>query len=158
MGSKHNRQPLNYASASSTTSIPQFRRQSSSSSSTSSPSSPTSPRVSPRVQLIPHVQTASFDVALTEAQRTLLDGTSFHSSDLSSQDFEFEDIFTYDKPQRKLPKVFEVTASTKSRDWSNFSFSHYTPVMTARAKVSRNRSGISEKYLRNQAQASTKKA
>jgi hypothetical protein len=80
----------------------------------------TSPRPSPKVQLIPHARTASFDIALTEAQRELLDGTSFDQLDLSSKDFDFEDIFTYDKPQRKLPKVVEVSIVVRETDGFNF--------------------------------------
>ncbi len=100
------------------------------------------------MQLIPYSRTESFDVALTEVQRTLLDGTSFDLLDLSSQDFEFEDIFTYDKPQKKLSKVVEV--ATRERGWSNFSFPHYTAAMAARVEVNRKKSGIPDKSLKNQ--------
>jgi hypothetical protein len=102
------------------------------------------------VQLIPHAGTATFDGALTESQRAHLDNFNFDQLDLSSKDFDFEDIFTYDKPQRKLPRVVEVTPAPRQRDWSNFSFSHYTASMAARAKVNRSKSDISEMYLKNQ--------
>jgi hypothetical protein len=126
-------------------SMPTFRRQSSSASFHSSPS-----RSSPKVQLIPHARTASFETTLTEAERDLLDQTNFDDEDLSSQDFDFEDIFTYDKPQRRLPKVVEVTTRTSQRDWSNFSFSHYSARTATRPKVNRSKSGVSEMYLKNQ--------
>jgi hypothetical protein len=134
-------------------SMPTFRRQSSSASFNSSPS-----RSSPKVQLIPHARTASFETTLTDAERDRLDQTNFDDEDLSSQDFDFEDIFTYDKPQRRLPKVIEVTTRTSQRDWSNFSFSHYSARTGTRPKPNRSKSGVSEMYLKNQmAQVSTGK-
>ena len=151
MASKPNHSQSSRTSSASPSSLPPSRRPGSLSSSKSPSSSPTSPRLSPKVQLVPHSRTASFDVALTNAERLLLDQTNFDHSDLSSQDFDFEDIFTYDRPQKKLPKVVEVTTVARQRDWSNFSFSYYTVAMAARAKANRNRSGgISDKYLKNQ--------
>lgn len=135
-------------STSPSTSGSTFRRQSSSASSI--PPSTTSPRGSPRVQLIPHERTASFDVALTDTQRALLQRTYFDQLDLSSKDFDFEDIFTYDKPQKKLPRVVEVTTPAREQDWGSFSFSHYTAAVAQRAKVNRSKSSISEKYVKNQ--------
>ena len=152
-------QPAGKSVINTTTSIsdsmpPLLRRQSSSASSPQA-----SQHLSPKVQLIPHTRTASFDVALTNAQRDLLDKTNFDHLDLSSQDFDFEEIFTYDKPQRKLPKVVEVSMVVRERNWSSFPLSHYTAAMAARSKVNRNRSSTSEKYMKNQiAQSGAKRS
>ncbi|KAL6241470.1 hypothetical protein RBB50_011734 [Rhinocladiella similis] len=113
-----------------------------------------SPGLVPRVQLVPYTRTASFDVALSDAEREVLKNTNFDSMDLSSQDFEFEDIFTYDKPQKKLTKVVEVSRPNREhRDWSNFSFSHYSAAISARQKVNRQKSGIGELYMKNRRDA-----
>lgn len=37
----------------------------------------------------------------------------FDAMDVSSQDFDFDDIFTYDNPQRKLPRVVEVSITAR---------------------------------------------
>ncbi|KAK5558340.1 hypothetical protein LTR46_003589 [Exophiala xenobiotica] len=109
----------------------------------------------PKVQLVPYARTASFDVAFSDVERELLRNTNFDALDLSSQDFEFEDIFTYDKPQKKLTKVVEVSRPTREyRDWSNFSFSHYSDAVSARNKVNgRQKSGIGELYMKNRVEA-----
>ncbi|KIW16008.1 hypothetical protein PV08_06059 [Exophiala spinifera] len=113
-----------------------------------------SPGLVPKVQLVPYTRTASFDVVFSDAEREVLKNTNFDSMDLSSQDFEFEDIFTYDKPQKKLAKVVEVSRPTREhRDWSNFSFSHYSAAINARQKVNRQKSGIGELYMKNKRDA-----
>ncbi|RMZ91412.1 hypothetical protein DV736_g1358, partial [Chaetothyriales sp. CBS 134916] len=117
----------------------------------SSSSSHTSPQLSPRVQLVPHSRTTSCDMPLSDADREVLRQAQFDRLDLSSQDFDFEDIFTYDKPQEKLTKVVEVSSPTRERDWSSFSFSHYKPALSARQKVNnRTKTRISEMYVRSQ--------
>lgn len=124
---------------------PEYRRQS-----TISPASPT--RTSPRVQLLPRSRTSSYDIPLSPSDIELLENTSFDAQDLSSQDFDFEDVFTYDKPQKKLRSVVEVSSPT--RDWSNFSFSHYQPAVSMRQKANRNKSPTTgEMYMKNQSDA-----
>ncbi|KIW96427.1 uncharacterized protein Z519_03496 [Cladophialophora bantiana CBS 173.52] len=133
------------------------RKTSTSSSRSTQPTIPISPRLSPKVQLVPYARTASFDISLSETERELLDkaSTNFDALDLSSKDFDFEDIFTYDKPQKKLTKgVVEVSRPTRDyRDWSSFSFSHYSAAMSARQKVNKAKSGIGELYLKNKSDA-----
>ncbi|KIV80359.1 hypothetical protein PV11_07862 [Exophiala sideris] len=117
-------------------------------------SSPVSPGLAPKVQLVPYARTASFDISFSDVERELMNKANFDSLDLSSQDFDFEDIFTYDKPQKKLTKVVEVSSPTRDyRDWSNFSFSHYSAAISARNKVNKQRTGIGELYVKNRADA-----
>jgi len=110
------------------------------------------------VQLVPYARTASFESSFSSAERELLDRASFDALDLSSQDFDFADIFTYDKPQKPLNKVVEVSRPTRShRDWSNFSFSHYSTAVSTRQKVNshhhnhktKSGTGIGGLYVRN---------
>jgi hypothetical protein len=102
---------------------------------------------------VPYARTASFDISFSDAERELMNKANFDALDLSSQDFDFEDIFTYDKPQKKLTKVVEVSSPTRDhRDWSNFSFSHYSAAVNARNKVNK-RTGIGELYVKNRADA-----
>jgi hypothetical protein len=116
--------------------------------------SPVSPGLAPKVQLVPYARTGSFDASFSDAERELMDKANFDALDLSSQDFDFEDIFTYDKPQKKLTKVVEVSRPTRDhRDWSNFSFSHYTAALSARTKVNKAKAGIGELYVRNRTEA-----
>lgn len=104
---------------------------------------------SPRVQLVPHSRQPSYDASLSPSDIESLANTSFDSKDVSSKDFDFEDVFTYDKPQRKLKSVVEVSSST--RDWSNFSFSHYHSAVNVRQKHNRNRSSnAGEMLMKNQ--------
>lgn len=129
---------------------------SSSSASSSQATSPITPGASPKVQLVPYARTASFEHSFSDAERELLDKASFDARDLSSQDFDFEDIFTYDKPQKPLSRVVEVSRPTRShRDWSNFSFSHYPAAMSARNKFNNHRakSGIGGLYVKNSSDA-----
>ena len=115
----------------------------------SSASSQASPRLSPKVQVIPHTQTISYDNPLPDVERKLLSNARSDNLDMSTKDFDFEDVFTYDKPQKKLARVVEVSTSARERDWSGFSFSHYTPALSARQKVnSRPKTSISEMYLK----------
>jgi hypothetical protein len=123
-------------------------------SSSSTKSIPISPGLTPKVQLIPHARAGSFDVSLSEDERQLVDkaAANFDALDLSSKDFDFDEIFTYDKPQRKFPKgVVEVSSPTRThRDWSSFSFSHYSAAMSARHKVnSKAKPTIGELYVKN---------
>jgi hypothetical protein len=103
---------------------------------------------------VPHARQLSFDIALSDAERLLVDKTNFKEDDLSSKDFDFEEIFTFDKPQRKLPRVVEVTTLPRERDWSNFSFSHYPAASNVRTKVNRQKSNVAEMYLKNQIRSS----
>lgn len=130
---------------------------SSSSASASQATSPTTPPGAlPKVQLVPYARTASFERSFSDAERELLDKAqaSLDALDLSSQDFDFEDIFTYDKPQKELNRVVEVSRPTRvHRDWSNFSFSHYPAAMSARNKVNthraKNNGTIGGLYVKN---------
>ena len=104
--------------------------------------------------MVPYARTASFDISLSEAERQLVDdaATKFDALDLSSKDFDFDEIFTYDKPQRKLAKgVVEVSSPTRShRDWSSFSYSHYSAALSARHKVNaKAKPSIGEMYVKN---------
>ncbi|KAJ9655894.1 hypothetical protein H2198_005335 [Neophaeococcomyces mojaviensis] len=118
------------------------RRQSSIS--TASPTSFTSPRV----QLIPHSRTPSYDGSLSPADIEILANTNFDSRDVSSKDFDFEDVFTYDKPQRKLKSVVEVSSPT--RNWSNYPIPHYQAAAAARQKTNRPKLTSTETYLKKQ--------
>jgi len=144
--------PLPRPKSASSDLAPFWQRKSSSTSSTHS-ISPTSPGLSPKVQLVPYARTASFKASFSDAENQVLKTTSFDAFDLSSKDFDFEDIFTYDKPQKKLTKVVEVSTASRERDWSSFSFSHYSAAMNARSKVNRPKTGIGELYLKNQGDA-----
>ena len=104
-----------------------------------------------RVQLLPHSRTPSYDASFSPSDIELLANTSFDAKDISSKDFDFEDVFTYDKPQRKLKSVVEV--SSPSREWSNFTFSHYPSAVAMRQKYSRTRSTAGEMYMKNQGDA-----
>jgi hypothetical protein len=135
---------------------PTIERKSSSSSTTSS-ISPISPGASPKVQLVPYARTASFEIQMSEVERQLVDeaATKFDALDLSSKDFDFDDIFTYDKPQRKLTRgVVEVSTPTRThRDWSSFSYSHYSAAVGARLKVnSKAKASVGEMYVKNKSQ------
>jgi hypothetical protein len=148
--------PHSPKSLSSDTGYPFWRKPSTSSSPSSSQvTSPITPGAAPKVQLVPYARTASFERSFSDAERELLDKASFDALDLSSQDFDFADIFTYDKPQKPLNRVVEVSRPTRShRDWSNFSFSHYPAAMNARNKVNnRTKNGIGEMYVKNHSDA-----
>lgn len=143
-------------SLSSDTGFPFWRKHSSSTSSSSSQiTTAISSGPAPKVQLVPYARAASFEASFSDAERELLDKASFDALDLSSQDFDFEDIFTYDKPQKKLNKVVEVSRPTRNhRDWSNFSFSHYPAAMLARNKANNKaKAGIGELYVKNHSDA-----
>jgi len=120
---------------------PQFRRLSSISN-----HSPT--LSSPRVQLLPHSRTPSYDASFSPEDIELLANTSFDARDISSKDFDFEDVFTYDKPQRKLKSVVEV--SSPARDCTAFSSSNGQPEVVMRQKFSRTRSRVGEKNMKTQ--------
>jgi len=103
---------------------------------------------------VPYARTVSFDISLSEAERELVDNatTNYDALDLSSKDFDFDDIFTYDKPQRKLNKgVVEVSSPTRThRDWSSFSYSHYSAALGGRHKVNNKaKPSIGEMYVKN---------
>jgi hypothetical protein len=125
------------------------QRKSSTTSTHSIPSIPSGH--SPKVQLVPYARTASFGVSF-DAEPDLLKESHFDAFDLSSEDFDFEDIFTYNNPQKKLSKVVEVSTPAREPDWSNFSFSHYTAAMGARSKMDRPNTGIRKQYLKNQSE------
>jgi len=143
MASYHSRRPtLTCKSSPATIRIDsQSRRQSSTSN-----SSPT--LVSPRVQLLPHSRTPSYDASFSPSDIELLANTSFDSKDVSSKDFDFEDVFTYDKPQRKLRSVVEVSSPT--RNWSSLPSSQYQQAAAMRQKFNRGRSTAGEKHVKNQ--------
>lgn len=117
----------------------------------SSISQPSPTLSNPRVQLVPHSRHPSYDASLSPSDLDLLSKTNFDAKDMSSKDFDFEDVFTYDKPQRKLKSVIEVQMSSPSREWSNFSFSHYPSAVSFRQKVNnRTRSNAAEMLMKNQ--------
>jgi len=101
----------------------------------------------PRVQLVPHSRKPSHDGSLSPEDNKLLANTYFDSKDVSSKDFDFEDVFTYDKPQRKLKSVIEVSPS--SRDWTSYPFPHRQTSFTAMHKPNRQKSTSGELYLKN---------
>lgn len=70
-----------------------------------------STHASPRVQLIPYSRNRSIDASISPADQFLIDHTHFDSRDVSGKDFDFEDVFTYDRPQTKLHTVKEVVVS-----------------------------------------------
>lgn len=116
--------------------------------STASTISPSSSLTNPRVQLVPHARTFSYDGSLSPSDIELLTNTSFDAKDMSSKDFDFDDVFTYDKPQKKLKSVVEVSST---RDWSQSGSSHYSSssAVTTRSKHSRGRSTAGELYKKN---------
>lgn len=128
------------------TSDPHSRRQS-----TVSTTSPSGSLTNPRVQLVPHARTFSYDGSLSPSDIELLTNTSFDAKDMSSRDFDFDDVFTYDKPQKKLKSVVEVSST---RDWSQSGSSSYSqPSAVTRPKHSRARSTVGELYKKNRSDA-----
>lgn len=117
--------------------------------STTSNASPNSSLTSPRVQLVPHSRTSSYEGSLSPSDIELLANTNFDSEDISSRDFDFDDVFTYDKPQKKLKSIVEVSST---RDWSHFTLSSYHPSGSTRQRYNRSRS-TAEMYLKNQGDA-----
>lgn len=103
------------------------------------------PTTSPKVQLIPHSRTLSYDNTLLQSEKELLANTNFDDKDLSSQDFEFEEVFTYDRPQKKLNPVVEVS----TRAASSFSDSYFKPPAGPRQQVYKTKSTVGELYMRN---------
>ena len=102
-------------------------------------------------KVAPYARTISYKMPLSNIERESLRGANVDNQDPSAQDFDFEDLFTYDLPQKRLTKGLQVSSPTRERDWSNFSFSHYTPALSARQRVNdKSKSSISEMYLRNQ--------
>lgn len=122
--------------------------------SATSNASPTGSLASPRVQLVPHARTVSYDGSLSLSDMELLANTNFDAKDMSSKDFDFDDVFTYDKPQKKLKSIVEVCTA---RDWSQVTSSHCASSSSssaaARHKHSRGRSTASEMYKKNRSDA-----
>lgn len=119
--------------------------------STTSTTSPSDSLTNPRVQLVPHARTFSYDGSLSPSDIELLANTSFDAKDMSSKDFDFDDVFTYDKPQKKLKSVVEVSST---RDWSQCNSSHHSSLSAAtRSKHSRGRTTASEMYKKNRSDA-----
>jgi len=139
----------------------------------STASKPALPRRESSVQLVPHSHSPTyFDQPLTPSEQRLVAETEsrFDDLDLSSKDFDFDDVFTFDRPQRKIPRVVEVSSSSREqrhpgqRDWSYFSFSHYGAAANPRARAANPYKpkpgmagmqrelglGIGAAYLRNQ--------
>ena len=110
------------------------------STSSSQPSSSSCTHVPPKLQLVPHARTGSHDAAFSTIELELLKHMSFSDQDVSSMDFSFDEIFTFDKPQQRLPRVVEVSTPSRERDWSNFSFSHYHPAVRTRHKSNKSKS------------------
>jgi hypothetical protein len=79
-----------------------------------------------RVQLVPYGHNSGLHPSLSGIERDLIDNTTFDALDLASQDLDFEEIFTYGKPQKKLARVVEVTLSKRdNRKSSSSSPAHY---------------------------------
>jgi hypothetical protein len=119
--------------------------------STTSPTNPsrrssttTTPHYDHKITLIPHTSSPTyFDIPLTRTESDLISSTEarFDDRDLSSQDFDFDDVFTFDRPLGRKVRSGVVEVSTPSReirpsnpsrgvrhverDWAAFSFSHY---------------------------------
>ena len=119
------------------------------STSSSQPPSPSYTHVAPKLQLVPHARTGSHDAAFSTTELELLKHMSFSDQDVSSMDFSFDEIFTFDKPQQRLSRVVEVSTPSRERDWSSFSFSHnHLAVRTTRHKSHKPKS-IAEKDGQN---------
>jgi hypothetical protein len=95
-------------------------------------------------------------------EKEIIRTTSFNPTDVSAQEFDFDDLFTYDKPQGKLRKCVEVslpsTSGSREKERKEaFSFSHYGNGMAAGGKLNGNgakaRLDIAELYVRNQIDA-----
>ncbi|EXJ59429.1 uncharacterized protein A1O5_12054 [Cladophialophora psammophila CBS 110553] len=74
-------------------------------------------------------------------ERELLKKTIPDTADVSAGDFDFEELFIYDEPQKKFTGVVEASIPTRERDRSNFSFSYYASGMGARNEMSRKKEG-----------------
>lgn len=89
----------------------------------------------PKVQLVPYAP-ASFSPSLTDFERELVNNTKFDALDMASSDLEFEDIFTYGKPQQKLARVVEVSLpARRGRKSSKHSGGYCDDVTRARDKI-----------------------
>lgn len=118
-----------------------------------------SPTLTQRVQLIPHGRASSHDSCLTDLDKETISATYFDSKDISSKDFDFDDIFTYDRPQQKLSRVVEVssphrTSPNNQRDWSIFPPYYHGAAVGARHKVSsKSKGSTGDVYVRNAVEA-----
>lgn len=82
---------------------------------------------SSRVQLVAYAPVSSLSPLSTCVEKELVMNAKFDAKDMASQDLDFEDLFTYDKPQKKLVRVVEVTVPTKDAARPpNFSYSYYS--------------------------------
>jgi hypothetical protein len=91
----------------------------------------------PRVHLMPHRGASSFGSSRSDTERERLQKTTTDASDASSGDFDFEDIFIYDEPQKKVTNVDEVMGPARGREWSDFSFSRYASGTAARHEMTK---------------------
>lgn len=118
-----------------------------------------SPTSTQRVQLIPHGRASSHDSYLSDLDKETISATYFDSKDISSKDFDFDDIFTYDRPQQKLNRVVEVsschrTPSNTQRDWSNIPPYCHGAAVPPRYKVSHKSKGsMGDVYVKNAVEA-----
>jgi len=101
------------------------------------PVNPSTTMHHPRVHLIPRAPTSGFGCSLSDTERKLLKETTFDAFDISSRDFDFEEIFIFDEPQKKLTSVVEVSSPTGEQDRSNFSFSYYASAVAAKNEMSK---------------------
>lgn len=108
---------------------------------------------SPRVQLVPHVHKMSYDSSLTQSEKKILDGTSFDAMDLSSKDFDFDDIFTYSNPQKRLGSVVEAQSSSRERERTILLLSQHIPTPAIKQKSNRRSSGFADVYVKKKGDA-----
>lgn len=108
---------------------------------------------SPRVQLVPYVHKMSYDSSLTQSEKEILDNTDFDASDLSSKDFDFDEIFTYDKPQKRLVSVIEAQSSSRDRGQAAQSLLQHIPTPSVKQKSNRRSSGVADVYVKKKSDA-----
>jgi len=102
-----------------------------------------------RVHLTPRAGKSNFGSSLSDTEREPQKTTS-DASDVSLRDFDFEEIFIFDEPQKKLTSVVEVSIPAWERDWSNFSFSYYATGVAARNEMSKYEGATTRViYMRN---------
>jgi len=89
----------------------------------------------PYVHLVLRVPTSNnFGCSLCDTESDLTKAT-FDAFDISSRDFDFEEIFIFN--EKKLTGVIEASSPTQEQDQSSFSFSYYASAMTVRNEAAK---------------------
>ncbi|KIW87015.1 uncharacterized protein Z519_12312 [Cladophialophora bantiana CBS 173.52] len=94
----------------------------------------------PGIHRLPYGGASSLSSSPSNMESELLKKTTPDTADASAGDFDFEELFICDEPQKKLKSVVEVSIPTRERDRSNFSFSYYASGRGAGNEMSKNES------------------